>query len=102
MRLTPHNGINHGIYASLSDGGIQKFLHSVFVARPHYFNHATVALGGGTPDVGEIAPFPIPEGGAANVDLFAPVRRARNKIFPPRKSGDLPIACECQPIWDSR
>lgn len=57
----------HQIYAAFSDTGIQKFLNGVFLARPHYFNYATAALGGGTAGVSSLSPLPVP-GSAVGVD----------------------------------
>ena len=49
----------HQIFAAFSDTGIKKFLDSVFLARPHYFNYATAALGGAA-GVNPLSPLPIP------------------------------------------
>lgn len=57
----------HQLYAAFSQSGIQKLFNSVFTARPHYFNYATSALGGGTPGVSSLSPIQVP-GCAAGVD----------------------------------
>jgi hypothetical protein len=56
MALT--NG--HDVFASLNETGINKFIHNLALARPHYFVFATAGLGGGSPNVGLLPPLTIP------------------------------------------
>ena len=56
----------HEFFAAFSQSGIQT-LNSVFAARPHYFNYATAALGGGTTGVTSLSPLPVP-GSASAID----------------------------------
>ncbi len=85
----------HQLYAAFSQSGIQKILSSVFAARPHYFNYATNALGGGTSGVSLLSPLPVP-GSAAGVDYKlqfpnAPVIQFYpNAVAPPPQPVPMP------------
>jgi hypothetical protein len=53
----------HDAFASLNETGVNKFIHNLALARPHYFTFATAGLGGGTPSVGLLPPLTIPGAG---------------------------------------
>ena len=72
----------HHLYAALSDNGIQKFLHSVFVARPHYFNYATSGMGGGSPDISPLPLMPVPGSGVAGLDYSLRFTEPSINFFP--------------------
>ncbi|WP_146006741.1 hypothetical protein [Bradyrhizobium forestalis] len=74
---------------------MQKFLHSLFVARPHYFNFATPAMGGGGPDIGPLQPIAVP-GSNAGIEYSLSFTEPRIRFFPsafnPAPPAPLPIA----------
>jgi hypothetical protein len=59
MALT--NG--HDVFASLNENGINKFIHNLALARPHYFVYATAGLGGGSAGVSLLPPLTVPGAG---------------------------------------
>jgi hypothetical protein len=50
----------HDAYAALNETGVNKFIHNLALARPHYFTFASAGLGGGSPSVGLLPPLTIP------------------------------------------
>jgi hypothetical protein len=53
----------HDVFASLNETGVNKFIHNLALARPHYFTFATAGLGGGSPNVGLLPPLTLPGAG---------------------------------------
>jgi hypothetical protein len=93
MPLTNGNDV----FASLHENGVNKFIKSLALARPHYFKFATAGLGGGSPAVGLLPPLTLPGAGYGlnyaiqieppqidffpqNVDLPPPLVLARNQF----------------------
>jgi hypothetical protein len=59
----------YAAYAEFQASGFQKFINAVYAARPHYFNYATPALGGGSSvDVTALTPLPVP-GSNTSIDF---------------------------------
>ena len=53
----------HDAFASLNETGVNKFIHNLALARPHYFTFATAGLGGGSASVGLLPPLTLPGAG---------------------------------------
>jgi hypothetical protein len=71
----------HSIYAALGQTGVQKFLHNVYSARPHYFNYASAGLGGGSVDIGLLPALPIP-GSSSGIDFSLQFTEPVLSFFP--------------------
>src|SRR5581483_12026037 len=69
----------------------QKFLHNVFLARPHYFNFATPAVGGGSATVGVVSPIVVP-GSAVTIDFSLEFTEPQICFFPDQFSTAPPSA----------
>jgi len=92
---TDPNGATHSLYAALAQTGLQKFLHNVYQARPHYFNYASPGLANGSIDIGVLPAMQIP-GSTSSIDFslqFAePVLSLFSAPPPPFPAPPGPIA----------
>src|ERR1043166_5546066 len=81
----------HQVYAALSDAGIQKLLHSVFLARPHYFNYATAGMGSTSLDVGPVPTLLIPGSATGALDYSLQLSEPKINFFPLVNPGTFPL-----------